>query len=309
MDQKTCLKCIVAANLEPLIVNNLIEGDQVITNLPLLSQIIEEKGADNILCVLSTTSCFSPRSPDKIIEISKLCLEKSIGHVVNNAYGIQSSKCCQLISEASRVGRVDAFVQSLDKNFLVPVGGAVIASRDDTFIKEVSKLYPGRGSINPILDVFITLLSMGANGWKKILKERKERFLLLKEKLEVFASKEGEKLLKTPDNPFSLSLTLTPKNNNNNNNNNNNLSPPSSFDPQLLGGMLFSRFVSGTRVVDPHKTTTVCNIPFEGYGSHVTGYPTAYLNTSCTVGITQSDIEVYLTRFQNIMVEFKGKKE
>lgn len=32
--------------------------------------------------------------------------------------------------QAIRTGRVDAFVQSMDKNFLTPVGGAVIASGD-----------------------------------------------------------------------------------------------------------------------------------------------------------------------------------
>ena len=32
-------------------------------------------------------------------------------YLVNNAYGVQSSKCCYLIDEAARVGRVDLFVQ------------------------------------------------------------------------------------------------------------------------------------------------------------------------------------------------------
>ncbi|XP_013921126.1 PREDICTED: O-phosphoseryl-tRNA(Sec) selenium transferase, partial [Thamnophis sirtalis] len=45
--------------------------------------------------------------------------------------------------EGARRGRIDAFVQSLDKNFMVPVGGAVIAGFSDTFIQEISKMYPG----------------------------------------------------------------------------------------------------------------------------------------------------------------------
>lgn len=48
-----------------------------------------------------------------------------------------------LIQEAAKKGRVDAFVQSTDKNFLVPVGGAVIAGFDKTFIEKISKMYPG----------------------------------------------------------------------------------------------------------------------------------------------------------------------
>lgn len=38
---------------------------------------------------------------------------------------------------------MDAFVQSCDKNFLVPVGGAIIAGFDNTFIEKISKAYPG----------------------------------------------------------------------------------------------------------------------------------------------------------------------
>lgn len=41
------------------------------------------------------------------------------------------------------MGRIDAFVQSLDKNFMVPVGGAIIAGFDEVFIKEISQVYPG----------------------------------------------------------------------------------------------------------------------------------------------------------------------
>jgi hypothetical protein len=62
---------------------------------------------------------------------------------VNNAYGVQSSKCSFLIDEAARVGRLDLFVQSTDKNFLVPVGGAVIAGFDSQLVREVSQTYPG----------------------------------------------------------------------------------------------------------------------------------------------------------------------
>lgn len=41
------------------------------------------------------------------------------------------------------MGRVDAFVQSTDKNFMVPVGGSVIAGFDKIFVEEIGKMYPG----------------------------------------------------------------------------------------------------------------------------------------------------------------------
>ena len=39
--------------------------------------------------------------------------------------------------------------------------------RPRSIIDEVSKLYPGRASSAPLLDLFITLLSMGMNGFEK----------------------------------------------------------------------------------------------------------------------------------------------
>ena len=46
--------------------------------------------------------------------------------------------------QAQRLGRVDVFVQSLDKNFLVPVGGSIIAGFDRNIVEHISKTYPGR---------------------------------------------------------------------------------------------------------------------------------------------------------------------
>ena len=41
------------------------------------------------------------------------------------------------------MGRVDAFVQSTDKNFMVPVGGAIVAGFDKKLIDSISQTYPG----------------------------------------------------------------------------------------------------------------------------------------------------------------------
>ena len=42
-----------------------------------------------------------------------------------------------------RTGRVDVVVQSTDKNFMVPVGGAIVAGFDKTLVDSISKNYPG----------------------------------------------------------------------------------------------------------------------------------------------------------------------
>ena len=85
-------------------------------------------------------------------------------HLINNAYGLQCRKTSKLINRAVAIGRVDYIVSSADKNFLVPVGGGIISSPEPDLVTAVGKLYPGRASITPILDLFITLLSMGRRG-------------------------------------------------------------------------------------------------------------------------------------------------
>lgn len=97
----------------------------------------------------------------------------------------------------------------------------------------------------PVLDLFITLLSLGSSGYKKLLQERKvettcifslnnyqELMVYFTSKLKEFASSHKEKLLETPNNPISLAMTLTTL---------------QDQSPTFLGSMLFSRAVSGTR--------------------------------------------------------------
>ena len=42
-----------------------------------------------------------------------------------------------------RKGRVDAFVQSTDKNFMVPVGGAIVSGFDKGLLERIARIYPG----------------------------------------------------------------------------------------------------------------------------------------------------------------------
>ena len=129
IDQKSCLKAVSTAGATPLVVENILEGDELRTDVDGVRKRILEVGAENVLCVLSTTSCFAPRGVDKLLDLGRLCLELDVPHICNNAYGVQCKQCMKGISSASRHGRLDAFVQSTDKNFLVPVGGAVVATR------------------------------------------------------------------------------------------------------------------------------------------------------------------------------------
>lgn len=48
-----------------MVVENVVEGDELRTDLGAVERKIDELGAENVLCIHSTTSCFAPRVPDR----------------------------------------------------------------------------------------------------------------------------------------------------------------------------------------------------------------------------------------------------
>ncbi|XP_053886327.1 O-phosphoseryl-tRNA(Sec) selenium transferase [Malaclemys terrapin pileata] len=296
IDQKSCFKSMITAGFEPVVIENVLEGDELRTDVKAVEAKIQDLGAENVLCVHSTTSCFAPRVPDRLEELAVICSNYDIPHIVNNAYGVQSSKCMHLIQQGARVGRIDAFIQSLDKNFMVPVGGAIIAGFNDSFILDISKMYPGRASASPSLDVLITLLSLGESGYRQLLKERKEMFSYLSSQLRKLAEVYNERLLNTPHNPISLALSLE------------NLDKHSDMAVTQLGSMLFTRQVSGARVVPLGSSQTVNNYTFKGFMSHTNYYPCAYLNAASAIGMKKQDVDLFLKRLDKCMKTFRKEK-
>jgi len=321
IDQKSCFKAIGAAGLSQVVIElKRIEGtDALGTDVPAIRAAIERLGAENVLCVCSTTSTFAPRVPDSIDEIAVLCNEAGVPHVINNAYGLQCSKCSHLVETACRKGRVDAFVQSTDKNFLVPVGGAIIASPKTDLVDHVLAMYPDRVSMSPILDLFMTLLSLGESGWKDLLEKRKTTAAWFQERLTKVISAHGLQILRCPANKISIAVDLQPL--------------VGDGDPArltFLGSALFTRRVSGPRVVlgaaaKGHEREgeamdaavghievsgkyqkKVDGIAFDNYGAHSSDYPCCYVTTACAVGATQEELDAFLVRFDQALHEFKG---
>jgi O-phospho-L-seryl-tRNASec:L-selenocysteinyl-tRNA synthase len=255
-----------------------------------------------IAAVLSTTSCFAPRRPDKVDEIARLCAEHDVAHVVNNAYGLQCPGICRLINRAVAVGRVDYVVSSTDKNFLVPVGGAVVASPDGTKVELVSKMYPGRASISPILDLFITLLSLGVAGLKGILAERSRLLPLLVSRLEAVARKHGERILVSPYNTISVGFSLRtlagqlPE-------------TDAKNELSFLGSMLFQRCVSGTRIIPQGASKTIGGHTFDGWGASAIGYGHPYLTAACAIGLTEGELDVFVDRMDRVLTDFRKKRK
>lgn len=61
----SCSYRIVLLGFEPVVVENVLEGDELRTDLEAVERKIKELGDENILCIHSTTSCFAPRVPDR----------------------------------------------------------------------------------------------------------------------------------------------------------------------------------------------------------------------------------------------------
>ena len=70
IDQKSCLKAIAAAGCVPLVVENLLEGDELRTDVAGVREKIASVGAEQVLCVLATTSCFAPRGVERLLDLA-----------------------------------------------------------------------------------------------------------------------------------------------------------------------------------------------------------------------------------------------
>ena len=62
----------------------------------------------------------------------------------------------------------------------------------------------GRASSSPIIDLFITLLSLGSTKYILLVKERKELHQKLREGLTEVALRFGQRVLDTPGNAISV---------------------------------------------------------------------------------------------------------
>lgn len=48
-----------------VVIENRLEGDELRTDIQAVTDRVKEIGPENILCILTTTSCFAPRAPDR----------------------------------------------------------------------------------------------------------------------------------------------------------------------------------------------------------------------------------------------------
>ncbi|MFW9954961.1 MAG: O-phosphoseryl-tRNA(Sec) selenium transferase [Candidatus Thorarchaeota archaeon] len=216
--------------------------------------------------VLATTTFFPPRASDPIKEIAKLCQEYGKPLVINNAYGVQSEKIMKSIYSAIDAGRVDAIIQSGDKNFLAPVGSSIIVSPNAELIDAVSETYAGRASAAPVLQTFAALLSLGRIRYEELRKEQVHCRSILQESIEEIASKTNQRVLDV-ENQIAVGMTID------------------DIDANSLGGRLYNRRVTGPRAIKAGS-----------YGSCIEDYPHDYIVMNAAIGTSKKDIEKATTK-------------
>jgi O-phospho-L-seryl-tRNASec:L-selenocysteinyl-tRNA synthase len=233
------------------------------------------------------------------------------------------------------IGQVDAIVCSLDKNFLVPVSGSVVLSPSPPTIQQLGKFYAGRAGSSHIIDVFITLLSMGLHGYQQLHQQRQNTFIpKFMTQFQTIAAKYNERLLICPANTISFAMTLdhlvrprccvsAAKNNNDNKafiSNNEEIDIQDKLETEeeylksierdltQLGAMLFHRCVSGTRVVARDIQQTLGdNDIFHGFGSSTNYYPHAYITAACAIGLNETEMNEFFARLDKTIHEFQKK--
>ena len=269
IDHNSLLKAMDLMGVEQKVIKGKIFGDAV--RIPI--EDIKREYDEECYAVISLTSFFPPREHDDLKEISKFAKEKDMVHIIINAYGVQSPEWMGLIRSAIDAGRVDVIIQSTDKNFLTPIGGAVIISPKREIIENVSKAYAGRASATPIVNFLISMLKLGFNGYQELLEKQKLNRKLLEDKMKIFANKIGERILDI-FNPVAVALSLE------------NLKKEQLT---ALGGVLYNLRVTGPRVFDPSE---------KKFGTCCEDYSTPYIVMNAAIGATADDINTAMVRLE-----------
>ncbi|MFX1443129.1 MAG: O-phosphoseryl-tRNA(Sec) selenium transferase, partial [Promethearchaeota archaeon] len=182
----------------------------------------------------------------------------------------------KLIRSAIDAGRVDVIIQSTDKNFLTPVGGAVIASPYEEVITKISQSYAGRASAAPVVNFLISMLSLGISGYQCLIKQQQSNRKILEEKLKETAKKLNERVLEI-FNPIAVAVSLE------------NLKKEQL---DTLGGALYNLRVTGPRVYYSGKPDETV------FGTCCKSYPTPYIVMNAAIGAKEEDILSAVERFE-----------
>lgn len=241
----------------------LLEGDAVRADLAALENELSKRES---CAVLATTTFFPPRESDPVKEMARLCDDKNVPLVINNAYGVQSERVMTSLNSAIDAGRVDAIVQSSDKNFLSPVGASIVVSPEKEIVTQTAESYAGRASAAPVVQTLAAMLALGQERYNLLRTEQTKNRAYLETRLSEIAESIGQRMLSV-ENYVACAMTLD------------------GLDAEAIGGRLYSARVTGPRA-----------IPKGGYGSCIDEYPHSYLVMNAAIGATHDDIEKATTK-------------
>ncbi len=172
----------------------------------------------------------------------------------------------------------------------------IYSHKKHDLIEKINNFYPGRASNGSIMDLFLTFLEMGQVTMKSLVKERKENYEYLKAQLTESMKPYGERCLETKNNKISIATTLTTLHAK--------VFEPHSISPTFFGSYLFSRRVSGVRVVYT-STSKINDQHFTNYGSHSHAYPhLPYFTAAASIGQTKADIDLFIIRIREAFEHF-----
>jgi O-phospho-L-seryl-tRNASec:L-selenocysteinyl-tRNA synthase len=116
-----------------------------------------------------------------------------------------------------------------------------------------------------------------------MIKDRKIKFVRLKEIMQSIASKYNERILDIPNNKISLSMTLSSICKDLND----------KKDVTYLGSLFYSRQISGIRIIASGGTTKLHDKTFSNYGSNCEKYPfLPYATFAAAIGITDTEVSI-----------------
>jgi len=258
IDHSSPSKGIALAGLDEITSSTILEGDAVRADLTDLERLMTENES---FAVLATSTFFPPRESDPVKEISKLCQEKDVPLLINNAYGVQSETIMNDVRSAIDAGRVDAVVQSTDKNFLSPVGGSIVVSPSEEKIKSFAASYAGRATASPIVQTLAAMLSIGLSGYSHLRKQQLECRKILETKMSELADTIKQRILDVR-NPIACAITMD------------------GLDVRDIGAKLYNLRVTGPRAVKAGEL-----------GSSIDTYPHSYLVMNAALGASIADVE------------------
>ncbi len=269
---KSPIKATSFIGMRMRLVETVLDGDVVKVDVSDIEDAIrKEIRNNNNPVVLSTLTFFPPRKSDDIEEIAKICQEYDIPHIINGAYAIQNFYYIERLKKALKY-RVDAVVSSSDKNLFTPIGGGIIYTKDESFLKEISLNYPGRASANPIVNILISLLAIGTKNYIDLMKQQKECKKLLDELLDDLAKKKNERVLNV-ENPISSCITT-------------------KKDPLDVAGKLYNLRVTGPRGVRRTDKFGTC---------YLKEYPYDYIVVNSAIGVRKEDIYKVVEKLDKVL--------